>query len=193
MGALGRHISTPAEKCPDCGKCNVKDARKAVNHVERYNETADKLGISKIEDNHAVHVKAYAEFIKGRPISDVELKNLTDVELPAEDKDLAALKVYILSNGFVPSAVAMHIVMLCSQPLVTPSTTTWDFTDRANVPDMVFAILKTPGYLEGIWPSLKIIMGTNVGNPAWCASIATTIAFFDCIRTLPTLKGLKNE
>ncbi|KKN55764.1 hypothetical protein LCGC14_0579130 [marine sediment metagenome] len=174
-----------------CAMC-ISVAARSVNHIERYNETADKLGIPKIETpQKKVDMIALAKHIKDHSIDCPDCGICTSK--PAEDKDLVALKEYVLSNGFVPSAVAMHIVMLCSQPLVTPSTTTWDFKDRANVPDMVFAILKTLGYLEGIWPSLKIIMGTNVGNPAWCASIATTIAFFDCIRTLPTLKELKNE
>lgn len=110
---------------------------------------------------------------------------------PAEEKELTALKAYILDNGFVPSAVAMHIVMLCSHPMVTPSTTDWDFADRAQIPELVFALLKQPRYLEGVWPSLRIIMNTNKANPAWTAGIATTIAFFDVIRTLPTLKELK--
>jgi hypothetical protein len=114
-------------------------------------------------------------------------------KLPAEDKELTALKKYILEDGFVVSGVAMHIVMLCSQPLVTPSTTGWDFVDRAKIPDMVWAIMRTPGYLDGVWPSLKIIMGTNKGNAAWTAGIVTTIAFFDCIRTLPALEELKND
>ncbi|KKK57079.1 hypothetical protein LCGC14_3058110, partial [marine sediment metagenome] len=71
--------------------------------------------------------------------------------------------------------------------LVTPVSPDWGFNDRALIPDMVYQLLKTPGYLEGIWPSLSIVMGTNKGNTAWSASIATTIAFFDIIRTLPVL------
>ena len=110
---------------------------------------------------------------------------------PAEDRELTALKKYILEDGFVLSTVAFHIVSLCAEPLTTPSTTTWDFIDRALIPDMVLALLNQPGYLEGIWPSLKIVMGSNAGNAAWTAGIATTIAFFDVIRTLPVLKELK--
>lgn len=113
--------------------------------------------------------------------------------IPVEDIELTVLKRYIFEDGFVVATVAFHIVILCGQPMVTPSTTTWDFVDRASIPDMVFALLKQPGYLEGIWPSLKIIMGTNKGNAAWCSGIATTIAFFDIIRTLPTLKDMENE
>ncbi len=113
--------------------------------------------------------------------------------LPAEDSHLTALRDYIFENGFVVSAVAFHIVTLCSQPLVTTSTTTWDFWDRANIPGMVFTLLRQPGYIEGIWPSLKIVMGSNTGNSAWSAGIAMTIAFFDVIRTLPILKEMDNE
>jgi len=113
--------------------------------------------------------------------------------LPAEEVELTNLKKYILEDGFVLSTVAFHIRTLCAEPLTTPSTTTWDFVDRALVPDMVFALLNQPGYLEGIWPSLRIVMGSNKGNSAWTAGIATTIAFFDTIRVLPSLKELKNE
>jgi len=110
---------------------------------------------------------------------------------PAEDVEFTALKKYILEDGFVLSTVAFHIVSLCAEPLTTPSTTTWDFVDRAFIPDMVLALLNQPGYLEGIWPSLKIVMGSNAGNAAWTAGISTTIAFFDVIRTLPAIKELQ--
>jgi hypothetical protein len=117
----------------------------------------------------------------------------TPPELPAEDVELTNLKKYILEDGFVLATVAFHIVALCAQPMTTPSTTMWDFRDRANIPDMVLALLNQPGYIEGIWPSLKIVMGSNIGNSAWSAGISTTIAFFDVVRTLPALKELQNE
>ena len=113
--------------------------------------------------------------------------------IPAEDIELTALRKYILEDGFVLATVAFHIVALCAQPMTTPSTTMWDFKDRAEIPAMVLALLNQPGYLEGIWPSLKIVMSSNKGNAAWCAGIATTIAFFDVVRTLPALKELQNE
>jgi len=100
------------------------------------------------------------------------------------------LKEYILEDGFVLGTVAFHIVSLCADPMTTPSTTAWDFVDRAKVPDMVFALLNQPGYLEGIWPSLRMVMGSSKGNSAWCAGIATTIAFFDIVRIIPTLREL---
>jgi hypothetical protein len=128
--------------------------------------------------------------------SDFKVKHTYDTGIagakPAEDIEFTNLKKYILEDGFVLNTVAFHIVSLCAEPLMTPSTTMWDFQDRAMIPDMVLALLNQPGYIEGIWPSLKIVMGSNAGNSAWTAGIATTIAFFDVIRTLPALKELDN-
>ena len=119
------------------------------------------------------------------------IESLPDIS--AEDIELTALRKYILEDGFVLATVAFHIVTLCAEPMTTPSTTTWDFKDRAMIPDMVLSLLNQPEYIEGIWPSLKIVMGSNKGNSAWSAGIATTIAFFDVIRSLPTIEELKNE
>lgn len=159
-------------------------------HVDAYNKTAEKID----REFHPVS-KPIPEIDKLPP--DFKAKHAYGVGVagcvPVEDIELTALKKYIFEEGFVVATVAYHIVALCAQPMVTPSTTTWDFVDRAMIPDMVFALLKQPGYLEGIWPSLKIVMSSNKGNAAWCAGIATTIAFFDVIRTLPTLKEMNNE
>ena len=114
-----------------------------------------------------------------------------ELQTPVEDVELTALRKFIMSTGVVLSTVAYHIVSLCSQPMMVPSTTTWDFKDRANVPDMVFALLKQPGYIEGIWPALKVVMGTNIGNETWTAGIATTLAFFDTVKMLPVLKEMR--
>ena len=124
------------------------------------------------------------------PVETIEPERVKEIP-SVEDVKLTALRGYILDNGFVVAAVAFHIVTLCSQPLVITPTTTWDFKDRAMIPEMVLALLKQPGYIEGVWPSLKIVMGSNIGNAAWSAGILMTIALYDIIRTLPALKELK--
>ena len=129
-----------------------------------------------------------AEKREALPLEFTAMKNA-----PAEDIHLKALRDYIMDTGFTAAGVAFHIVALCSQPMTTPTTTTWDFKERASIPEMVFALLKQPGYIEGIWPSLQVVMADNKGNAVWTAGIATTIAFFDVIRTLPALKELSNE
>jgi len=111
----------------------------------------------------------------------------TPAEAPTEELDLVKLRNYIFSENFTVAGVAMHIVVLCGQPLVVPATPTWAFSNNADIPELVHATLKQPGYIEGIWPSLRVVMGTNISNETWSAGIATTIAFFDVIRVLPAL------
>uniref|UniRef100_A0A6M3JZB6 Uncharacterized protein n=1 Tax=viral metagenome TaxID=1070528 RepID=A0A6M3JZB6_9ZZZZ len=137
-------------------------------------------------------------FMQGELDKEMQKKMFREAEdsvinQPAEDVELTALKKYIREDGFVPATVAFHIKILCAEPMTTPSTTTWDFADRAKIPEMVFALLNQPGYIEGIWPSLRIVMGSNKGNSAWSAGIAITIAFFDVIHLLPVIKEFKNE
>jgi Na+/phosphate symporter len=56
---------------------------------------------------------------------------------------------------------------------------------RDRLPEMVYKTLITPGFLENIYPALKVVMGTNIGNTAWTSGIAITFAFFGIIQTLP--------
>ena len=112
----------------------------------------------------------------------------------AEEPELAVIRDYILSNGFNVAMVAMHLSVLCAQPTVVPSTTTWAMPHWERIPDMVYKTLTTPGFLENIYPALKVVMGSNIGNTAWSSEIAITFAFFGIIQTLPyVLEMEKNE
>lgn len=161
---------------------NTENAIGALDDLVK-KEVPDVGGV--MTDNHQEHVKAFKQFR--------EEFNRDRKTLAAEEPALRALRDFVFGESFVPSGVAIHIVSLCSQPMTTPSTTNWDFADRASIPDMVFSLLRQPGYLEGIWPSLKVVMSDNIGNPAWSAGIATTLAFFDMIRTLPMVKEMSYE
>ena len=173
-------------------------------HVVAFNKTAKEFGFhpqitsveeaaKQIQETKIAEIDEYADAEKKLTLAEMVGKKMAQtITPPAEDIHLTALRDYIMGTGFVASGVAFHIVALCSQPMTTPTTTTWDFKDRASIPDMVFALLKQSGYIEGIWPSLKVVMADNKGNAAWTAGIATTMAFFDVIRTLPAIKELQN-
>jgi len=167
--ALGRLNALLKEEIPKLRKEGLYPLQE-INEIDEYADAEKKPTLAKM----------------------VGKKMAQTITPPAEDKHLTALRDYIMDTGFVASGVAFHIVALCSQPMMTPTTTTWDFRDRASIPDMVFSLLKQPGYIEGIWPSLVVVMADNKGNAAWTAGIATTIAFFDVIRTLPAIKELQN-
>ena len=87
-------------------------------------------------------------------------------EQSAEDVNLIDIRDYILSNGFNVAMVSMHLSILCAQPSVIPSTTAWAMPHWERVPEMVYKTLTTPGFIENIYPALKIVMGSNIGNKA---------------------------
>jgi len=125
--------------------------------------------------------------VAARTVKLQEKLEAESTKTPTEELDLIKLRNYIFSENFTVAGVAMHIIVLCGQPLVVPATPTWAFSNNAGIPELVHATLKQPGYIEGIWPSLRVVMGTNISNETWSAGIATTIAFFDVIRVLPAL------
>lgn len=176
--------ASPQDRPPVTKTCSQE------SHPPQKNKTDIIKACEKIRDvgYQRAAQEAVAEITANRPTG-AKLTNL----FPAEDIELTALRDFIFDSGFTPAGVAFHIVALCSQPLVTTSTTNWDFKDRASIPDMVFALLRQPGYIEGIYPSLKIVMSDNIGNAQWSAGVATTIAYFDTIRVLPSLKEMKND
>ena len=129
-------------------------------------------------------------------VADAVAETQNELGAPAEEKQLVALKEHIASQGFNIATVGAHINILCSQPMVVPSITTWGFRGWHNLPEAVYLILVEPGFLDAIYPALKIVMGSNIGNVIWTSSIATTLAFFSIIQTLPFVleaEKAKNE
>jgi len=181
--------SFPQEVKSHCVDCGVRFEFNSELIAHKCPTPKDKIKIDNLihefESPHPPQVTGSGQTFPSQALE------ITRPKPPAEDIEFTALRNHIMDAGFVAAGVAFHIVALCSQPMTTPSTTTWDFEDRAVIPEMVFTLLRQPGYLEGIWPSLKVVMGSNIGNDIWCAGIATTIAFFDVIRTLPALEELK--
>jgi len=56
-----------------------------------------------------------------------------------------------------------------------------------EIPVMVHARMMDPDYIASIWPSLKIVMGSNIGNLQWTANVATSITLFNVINLLPVI------
>ncbi len=105
----------------------------------------------------------------------------------AAGKGFDKFKAYIESD-WNPHAVAISIRSLCDvAPYILPPTPIWQVPATLDVPAMVYTTLTTGGYLERIWPVLNMMMGTNVLNTQWAASVASGMALFDTIALLPEI------
>lgn len=112
---------------------------------------------------------------------------------PAEEIGLSMLKEHIMSNGFNEAVVSMYLNLICASPNMVPSTTTWNMPKRERLPAMVYKTLIAPGFLDTIYPALKIVMGSNIGNTDWTASTSITFAFFGVIWTLPYILEMEKN
>lgn len=104
--------------------------------------------------------------------------------LDAEDPALTKIKQYFAEGHYVYGTAAAQVTRLCSDPTVMPVSSQWTTPFHDALPKMLTEILMQPGYLDNIWPQLKLVMGTSVGNITWAALIASTIAFFDMLKVI---------
>jgi hypothetical protein len=104
---------------------------------------------------------------------------------PAEDIELIKFMEYLDGDNFAYSSVAFQLRAICGNPQVIPVMSQWQIPPALDVTRLVYDILLSPGYIESIWPVLKILLGTNIGNSVWTGNIATTLAVFDAMKLFP--------
>lgn len=102
-----------------------------------------------------------------------------------KDKDLENLKEYVYGNEFNRRTVELTITTLSSIPRSLPFPSLWRIPKTLDISKFVYNILMTPGYLDGIWESLAIVMSDNKANTYWTASVAIGIALYDSLKFLP--------
>jgi hypothetical protein len=124
---------------------------------------------------------------KAQAVVDKGLKLVTDAiqnQVDKEDPALSRIKRYFGDGHYTYAVAAAQLAAICSNPSVMPLTTQWSEGYLDKLPKMLSEVLLNPGYLDSIWPQLKLVMGTSIGNVTWAAQIATSIAFFDLLKIL---------
>jgi hypothetical protein len=123
----------------------------------------------------------------------VRIRNFT-ASGPAEvqeDPHMVQLRSYVTqSQNFPESFVGFHLQNICANPATIPLPSTWEIPQGFDLHKAIYILVRTPGYVEAIWPTLKVIMGSNSGNPKWSAGVMITLALFDVIKTIPFVDTL---
>jgi len=105
------------------------------------------------------------------------------------DTNLAALKEYVRGDEYSINWVRLHLSNLGRIPNVIPVMNLWDVPASLDIPKAVYDVVLTDGYLENIWPSLSMVMGSSRDNLRWTAGVLTTMSLFDTIRMLAICGG----
>lgn len=133
------------------------------------------------------YLKELMEFEEKEEELDVRfpVESLPKEQKPAEeDPALTRIKRYFGDGHYVHGTAAGQVTAICANPSVMAPTTQWGQNLLNDLPKMLTGILMQAGYLDNIWPQLKLVMGTSVGNVQWAVQIASSIAFFDLLKVL---------
>lgn len=102
-----------------------------------------------------------------------------------QDLNLRRLVEYIHSNEYSEAWVQLHISSISSFPRVLPTPTLWDVPSSVDMAALVYQVVLTSGFVENIWPYLRLIMGLSKDNVNWTAAVLTTCALFQALPLLP--------
>jgi hypothetical protein len=79
---------------------------------------------------------------------------------------------------------------ILTNPEVMPRWAGWETDTTLDIAKLVLMVLTQPGYIDRMYPVLKILMGRNFPNMKWTLSVLITLAFFDMVKTLPNAQHL---
>lgn len=102
------------------------------------------------------------------------------------DKDYIGWKEYLVTN-WSPHAISIHIRMMCSYRQFLQPYTNWKTKSVIDIAQTVWYYMNQDRFVEAIWPALRIVMGDNLCNYAWTSGVATSIALFQVIASLPQI------
>jgi hypothetical protein len=117
---------------------------------------------------------------------------LESADQPPLDNNLRRLLDFVGGDQFNVNYVQLHINHIVRLPSVVPVPALWDIPGNLNVAKLVYDTVVSLGYIENVWPSLRLVMGTSVGNTEWCCNVLCTLGLFDVIRVLPYLEMNEN-
>ena len=136
-----------------------------------------------------------AQMMRTTPASNIGPPPVTETSTPEsqevppqetiEDYNLRRLVDFLHGNVYSKRWVNMHLGLVSSNPKVIPAVTIWGIPGSFDKGQLVYEVATAPGYVEGVWPYLSMLMGRSVGNTEWAAMLLTTIALFDAIKILP--------
>ena len=131
----------------------------------------------------------------GRPVESPPPETSSSPELPVEEAPVES-PVGVLekltpvdsgTTGKIREYCTVHSISLVmkalceSVPEALPNYTTWNSPDP--VP-LIHAKIQETGYVEKLFPALKVMMRDNIKNIQWAARVTIAIAVYDVVKEL---------
>ena len=85
-----------------------------------------------------------------------------------------------VSTNVDKNLVALQIQVMGNNPMVLPPILLWDLPVMDFVAS-VTQLMANKDFLRMLWPTLQVLMGSNIRNDQWTASVAITLAVFSVL------------
>lgn len=99
-----------------------------------------------------------------------------------------------MKTQWKPHNINSHIQLLSfNATAAMPPWINWDINPSLELPVLMHKGLLTDiGFLHEVYPTLKMLLGTNILNLKWAASVATTFALIEAIAFLSANPKLRH-
>ena len=94
-----------------------------------------------------------------------------------------------------PHNISAHLQLLSfNSAAAMPPWLNWDINPSLDFPTMLHkSLLTEPTFLHLIYPTLQMLLCTNIHNLQWAASVATTLALVEAIGFLSARPDLRHS
>src|SRR4030042_363283 len=99
--------------------------------------------------------------IESQPVIPNSIPDSPAKQIPINNEDLPLRRLldYVSGGEFSKGWVLLHLAAMSTSPKMMPSVTLWDIPGDFDISKAVYEVIKTPGFVENIYPSLRVIMG----------------------------------
>jgi len=104
-------------------------------------------------------------------------------------KEMIRVAEFLSGPDFNPNWVERQIRMLSTIPEVIPPTTQWLLSAEVDLPRLAYDIIMTPGWVSRTWPSIRILLGSSIGNVQWVVKVLCTLAVLQAVSVVGMFDG----
>ena len=110
-----------------------------------------------------------------------------------EDEERERFKEFLNTQWGLPATTVLFRGLFSGGFPPIPAPNRWNIPNDINVIKLVWEQTQTEGFINEIWPSVRMMLQDDTCNFQWAAQVATVLAFFNIIKVLPiVLEGDEN-
>lgn len=105
------------------------------------------------------------------------------------DSETYIVAEFLAGPDFSVHYVERQLATLSTIPEMIPPPNQWALPAEVDLPKLIYETILTPGFVTQVWPIVRMLMGTSIGNVVWEVKVICTIAFMEVTRMVGLAHG----